>query len=192
MASAVVKSFEGSAIKNGSFRYLSDTISATQLPVGCVGKISGTTDVKTKQKLCGGVPQKTISTPNEHTVTISGQVRADFVRKIYGLTNEGLKSGVFAYGPGSSPEPFMFTVNVIDEFDGITKLMAFPSLTVKNGYAMEYDASQDSFEGVEIELSANLDDNGNWFYEAFTGEADVSIQNAWHTNWKPDLMKLTV
>ena len=192
MATTVQVAFNATNIKNGSFRFKSDVSQTTQTAVGCTGKIEGSTEMSTIQRKCGREVQKYIAKPISHTVKLTGQFRADFIRKIFGLSNEGLKAGVLAYGPGAKPEPFLFTVNTEDEFEGNEKLMAFPELTVLNGYAYSYDKGQDTFDGVELELAANLDENNKWFYEMFKGEGDTALYTDWHTKWTPTLMKLLV
>jgi hypothetical protein len=117
----------------------------------------------------------------------------DPVRKIFGLSNTGLKPGVYSYGSNSKGLPFVFTGDVIDEFEDVTKLIAFPNCSSSTGLTLSIENGADTVAELELEFTAMVDDNKNCYYEAIVDElTDPADATTWRTNFSYDLVKAGV
>ena len=66
---------------------------ATKL--GCTGKLEISSEYKTIVKNCEGVEQKSVKKITKLTGTISVHMPLAIARTVFGLSNEGLKTGVY-------------------------------------------------------------------------------------------------
>lgn len=189
MAAKVVEEFDSVRISNFAIKFKKDQVAQA---FGCVGSIEGETEMLTIVKRCEGVDTKSKSRPQKMTLTLNAHVRVDSLRRIFGLSNEGLKPGVYSYGSDSLGEDFALTADVIDEFEEITKLIAFPNCSISTGLTLNIENGADEVAELELEYTAMVDSNRKCYYEAFVDEvSDTTVINQWHTNFTPELVKAT-
>lgn len=183
----VVEEFDSVRISNFAIKFKKSQVSES---FGCVGSIEGETEMLTIVKRCEGVETKSKSRPQKMTLTLSTHVNVDPYRKIFGLSNEGLKPGVYAYGTDSLGEDFALTADVIDDFEELTKLIAFPNCSTSTGLRLSIENGADEVAELEMEFTAMVDSNRKCYYEAFVDEIeDDTVSNQWHTNFTPELVK---
>ena len=181
-----IDAFDAMRIRNGSIKFQGGT-EAT--PLGCSGTLTGETELREIVKRCEGVTVKKLSKPIAHNVTLSGYFPVKVLRDIFGLANAKLKAGVYSYGKGSVGKPFVLTADVVDEFEDITKLIAFPNGSSLTGLQYTIDNDADEVAYTELEFSANPDEAGEFYYEAFASEIDSSTAQEWHTNFSRELVE---
>lgn len=180
-----IKEFDAMRIRNVSVQYDDKEVENFQ----CAGSITGETEMREIVKRCEGVARKTRQLPIKHNLTLTGYVPVVVLRRTYGLSNEDLAEGVYSYGIDSQGEDFVLTADVIDEFENTTKLVAFPNATTATGLTFTVDNDEDEVAYVELEFVANPDDQGKFYYEAFSGEVSESIKKDWHEDFSYDLVK---
>lgn len=182
-----IKDFDAMKIKNVSVQYKDETPNAK---FGCMGSISGETKMRTVTKKCEGVAIKTRSFPISHSLTLAGYVPVSVLRDTFGIKNTGLKPGVYSYGTDSKGKEFVLTADVIDEFEDVTKLVAFPNANSATGLKYSIDNDADEVAYVELEFNSNPDEEGQFYYEAFVKEIDEAIKTGWHTDFKRELIAM--
>lgn len=179
-----IKEFDAMRVKNVAFQY-EDSVEKFQ----CIGSIEGETELRTIVKKCEGVITKSKSIPIGHSLTLAGYVPVKVLRKTFGLSNDKLKAGIYSYGIDSKSEKFCLTADVIDDFEDIVKLVAFPKCISATGLKYNIDNEADETAYVELEFDVNPDEEGQFYYEAFVGEVDESIATAWHTTFSRELVE---
>lgn len=164
------------------------------LSFGCAAVLASETEMAFKQVKCGIQTIKRKGKPVQLNVTLSGHAKTGTIRKIFGLSNEGLKPGVYSYDGDSSSGDFVLTADVIDDFDEVTKIIAFPKCTSETGLQFTVDKTADEFQAVEYSFTAMFTDiNGKLraYVEAFTYEVDEGTLETWHTAFTPELVSAT-
>ncbi|MBO0586457.1 phage tail protein [Sporosarcina sp. E16_8] len=192
MAVTKVIEFDAVSIKNASIQVFENNVAGAGTSFGCVGSIEGETEVKELVKICEGVEAKKVVIPLKMNLSVSAHIPVDVARDIFGLSNEGLKAGVFAYGPESLGKRFIFTADVVDEFEDVVKLIAFPNSSNASGFQIKVENGQDEVALLEMEFTALVDPNNKFYYEAMVTEieeADVAIATSWHTAFTTELVK---
>ena len=86
-------------------------------------------------KKCEGAVVKKLKRVSDMTVALTGHAKIPASRKIMGLSNEGLKTGVYAYGTDTFSSPFVFAAKVLD-MDGNVKYIAFSNLENVKGLSI--------------------------------------------------------
>lgn len=178
--------FDAMRIRNASIQYKDDTPSEK---FGCLGSIEGETEMRTIVKKCEGVVRKSKSFPISHALTLAGYVPVKVLRNVFGISNEGLKPGVYSYGVDSKGKVFCLTADVIDDFEDIVKLVAFPNSNSATGLKYSIDNDADETAYVELEFDVNPDEAGQFYYEAFVDEVDETIKSQWHTDFTRKLVE---
>lgn len=182
-----VLNFDATAIGTIGFLFEGES---TAIASDCNGTLSVETEVQTVQKKCGATVVKSISKPTEMTVTLEAKLPVEVFRRVQGIKHlEELKDGVYAYGGDSKGEKFTLTVEVIDEFEDETKLIAFPEVSLSSGLTFELENGADEVADVEIEAKAYQDEHGKWYYEAIASEATDVDKTEWLTNFTYDTVK---
>ncbi|PTY79620.1 phage tail protein [Heyndrickxia sporothermodurans] len=182
-----IEEFDAIRITNFNIKFKGEQ---TAQSFGCVGQLEGETEMITIVKKCEGVETKSKSKPQKMTLTLNSHVKVAPLRSIFGLSNEGLKPGVYSYGSNSKSKDFVLTADVIDEFEDLTKLIAFPNCTSSTGLTLSIENGADEVAELELEFTAMVDDNKNCYYEALLDElADTTVAETWRTNFTPDLVK---
>ncbi|SFA50926.1 hypothetical protein SAMN05192569_102816 [Parageobacillus thermantarcticus] len=186
----VIQEFDAVSIKNASVQFFENGQQQPGKKFGCVGQIEGETEIIEIVKKCEGIEVKKKSKPVKMNLTVSAHIPVQVARDFFGLRNEDLKPGVWAYGTLSKGKSFVFTADVIDEFEDIVKLIAFPNCTNSSGFKIAIENGADEVAMLELEFTALADSLNNFYYEALVAELeDPTVAEQWHTQFTPELVK---
>lgn len=188
MPEVTIKEFDAVRITNFAIKYKGETESTE---FGCVGTLGGETVLITKVKNCEGAPAKKKSVPQSMNLTINAHIKVDTARKIWGLSNDGLKPGIYAYGEDSNSPEFCLTADIIDEFEDVVKKIAFPNCSSSTGLTLNIENGAEEVAQLELTFEALKDTLRKFYYESFEEEMDEEVKTQWHTNFTPELVKLT-
>jgi len=133
-----------------------------------VGSVEGETELITKRVSLNNATMKELSRPTTQTLTFRGHLPVEVVRKTYGVTNENLVEGVYSYGTSSISPTFTFVVSIVDEFDNVTKLMAWRKCSSTSGLRFTVNGEDEEIAQVELELKVMLDDRRKLYYEMYS------------------------
>ena len=137
----------------------------TMMPLGCTGALSGSTVLKTKTKICEGVPVKEVSIPQYMELVFRGHLYVEAYRELFGLKADETILTKFKYGSGSRNKAGAFEW-VLENFEGDeTKTISFPNAVVTSGYAFAYENGQEEVAEVELNIKAMVDVNGDFYTE---------------------------
>ena len=96
-------------------------------------------------------------------------------------------------GKASNPGKGVITFDALNLEETETKLMAYPNMQFTTGFIQNIENGIEEIALTELTFSAFKDDNGFFYYEAFTSETtDEALVDTWHTAFTPDLVKLVV
>lgn len=189
----IVEEFDPVKITNASVQFFESGTQQDGTPFGFIGTLEGETEIREFIKRVEGVEANKISKPEKMNLTVSGHIKVGVARDLFGLTDADLKPGVWAYGANSKGKQFVFTADVLDEFQDKKKLIAFSKCVSATGFAITIENGGDELAEMEIEFTAMQDTEGNFYYEAITDELDdATIADSWHTQFTPTLVKATV
>lgn len=161
------------------------------LAMNCVGSVEEELTAKEITKKCRGVIIKdVVKGTGEGTLTISAHVPYDLFIEAFGMENDALKTGVFAYGSNSRHKAFCLTMHVVDE-DGEEKYKAYPNCIFKARPTLSTENGAEEVAEVEIEVAVMPDENGFGMYEALAKGLDESIVASWMEDFNYDLVKAT-
>ncbi|WLR44480.1 phage tail protein (plasmid) [Bacillus carboniphilus] len=190
MMATVIEEFDAMSIKNVALQFIKGGTKEDGKPFGCVGTIGGETEMKELIKRCEGIEAKKTSKPQKHNLTVSAHVDCQVLRDIFGLKTDGLKTGVYSYGTASKGANFVLTADVIDEFEDVTKMIAFPNCSTASGLKINIENGADEVAEIELEFTALADDSGELYYEAFVDELeDDVVKTDWHKNFNRELVE---
>lgn len=182
-----VDEFEEYKIIEGSIQFKNKAA----VSFGCIGTLEGSSNVEEVVKKCEGKIIKKIKKITDMTVNLTGHAKIPVSRELMGLTNRGLKAGVYAYGADVFSNPFVFAAKVID-MEGNVKYIAFANMEDVNGLTININNDTTEIEMKEFEFSALADENNMFYYEAYESELeDTTVKTTWLTNFTPDLVKET-
>ncbi|MED4124153.1 phage tail protein [Halalkalibacterium halodurans] len=188
----VVTEFDSVTITNASIQFFNGNEQQEGEKFGCIGDLESETESKEIVKKCEGVETKKITRPQKADVKVNAHIPVKVARDYFGLSNEGLKPGVWAYGSMSKGKRFVFTADVVDEFEDITKMIAFANCANATGLKMKIENGADEVALLELEFTALPDGNRQIYYEAFIDELDDDqVKEQWHKQFTPDLVKQT-
>ncbi len=189
MPKQTITEFDSWSIVNSSIQFIK---SGTQQPgekFGSVGTISFEPETSTLQKKEGRVVTKEKIVTTKLNVSVSAHIPVTVARDFFGLTNDGLKPGIYSYGEGSLGRDFVWTADVVDVFEEVTKLIAFPKASNSAGLTLSIDATQEELALLELTFSAVADSAGQFYYEALVPELeDPTIADKWHTAFNRTLI----
>jgi hypothetical protein len=186
----VIQEFDAVSIKNASVQFIDNGTQQPGTKFGCMGSIEGETEGIEIVKKCEGVEVKRKFKPNKMNLTVNAHIPVQVARDFFGLTNADLKPGVWAYGELSKGKQFVLTADVIDEFEDVVKLIAFPNCSNNTGFKISIENGADEVAMLELNFTALKDSLGNFYYESFIEELDDStVAEQWHTQFTPDLVK---
>lgn len=189
--STIVEEFDAISIKNSSIQYLNESGQEEGEFFGSIGSISGSTTLKELIKNVEGTEAKKRVKPEKMELTISAHVPIAVYRKVYGITNKDLKPGVYSYSIDAKGKEFVYTADVIDEFEDVTKLVAFPRCISATGLQFTIENGASEVAEMELTLTAYKDSKGQLMYEAFVDEVeDESVKTQWHKEFTPELVEL--
>ena len=182
-----VEEFENYKIQEGSLQFDNNTA----ISFGCIGTVDASSNTEEVVKKCEGVVVKKKKRITDMTVAITGHAKIPASRKIIGLSNEGLKTGIYAYGTDTFSTPFTFAAKIID-MDGNVKYIAFPKIENTKGLSVKVDNGVTEIAMDDFEFSAMIDSNNKFYYEAYESELeDETVKSKWLTNFTPELVKQT-
>lgn len=189
----IIEEFDAVKITNVSIQFFENGLQKPGTKFGCVGKIEGETELTEYTKKCEGVEVKKITKPLKMNNTVSAHIPIKVARNLFGFSNKDLKAGVYSYGADSKGKRFVLTADVVDEFQDITKLVAFSNCVSATGFKLSIENGSDELAELEIEFTAMKDDNGQFYYEALVSELDdPKVEEQWHQVFTPTLVKDTV
>lgn len=184
-----IEEFDAMRITNASVQFKEKGTQQPGQKFGAIGTISGDTESKTITKVEEGVETKKKVIPQKMNLSISAHIPVAVARKYFGLSNEGLKSGIYSYGSDSLGRDFVLTADVIDDFEDVTKLIAFPNCSNSGGYTLNIENGQEEVALLEMSVTALVDVNKKFYYEAFVEELnDNEITDKWHKTFTPELV----
>lgn len=158
---------------------------------GCIGTLEGSSDIATVEKKCEGAVVKTVKKVNKVDVTLTGHPYVAVLRNVAGMTNEGLKEGVYGYGANIKAKKIVFTAKV-EDMEGNIKYIAFPNMDDVSGLTISINNDVTEIEMKNFEFSALKDENGMFYYEALEDEiTDEQVKTKWLTAFTPELVKET-
>ena len=158
---------------------------------GCIGTLEGTSDISAVEKKCEGSVVKTVKKVNKVDVTLTGHPYTAVLRKVAGMTNEGLKEGIYGYGANIKAKKIVLTAK-IEDMEGNIKYIAFPNMDDVKGLSISVNNDVTEIEMKNFEFSALKDENKMFYYEALEKDlTDEEVKSKWLTNFTPDLVKLT-
>lgn len=184
--------FDYFEVTNGQFRSKSEGILGEAEYVGCTGALNIETETRTISKRCEGKVTKEVTVVERLTGTFTGHMTVGMLRKVFGLTNEGLKTGVYGYSANSLGGQGSLTWDVYDIGRENKKMIALPNMSWVGGFKLDFENGQDEIAEVELEFSALVDENGFFYYEVFTDdEVEEGVITGWNKTFEPKLVKAT-
>lgn len=157
---------------------------------GCIGTLEGASETETVEKKCEGAVVKSIKKVTKIAVTLTGHPYTAVLRNVAGMTNEGLKEGIYGYGADVKSKKIVFTAKVQD-MDGNIKYIAFPNMDDVKGLNIKVDNDVTEIEMKDFEFSALKDENKMFYYEALEKDLqDADVKEKWLTNFTPALVKV--
>jgi hypothetical protein len=192
MMSTVIEQFDSIRITNSSVQFIEAGTQQTGEKFGSLGSVEGETTLKELIKREEGVEVRKKSKPEKMDLTISAHIRVAVIRKLFGINSTGLKPGVYQYGQDSKGVEFVFTADVIDEFEDVTKLIAFPKCVSATGFKFTIENGGDEVALMEVQLTAYPDEMRQCMYESFVSELeDTTVVSQWHTQFNRTLVEAT-
>ncbi|PGM62494.1 phage tail protein [Bacillus cereus] len=188
----VIEEFDSVSIANASIQFKKKGTQEPGTKFGCVGTIEREPESKELKKVCGGVTMKKKSKTTEIKITVSAHIPVKVARDYFGFDTAGLKPGVWVYGSESKGYDFAFTADVVDEFEDVVKLIAFPNCSNSTGFKFAIANGEEELAMMELEFTALPDDLKKFYYEAFVDElSDATVAQKWHTQFNSALVKGT-
>lgn len=185
-----IEQFDAVKITNASIQFFNGGTQQNGTEFGAIGTLEGETELREFVKVAEGVEVNKITKPTRMNMTVSAHIPVEVARGVFGLTNTDLKPGVWAYGGNSKGKKFVFTADVIDEFQDVKKLIAFSNCVSTTGFKIMVENGADELAELEIEFTAMQDTNGQFYYEALVTEVtDETVKTQWHTKFTPELVK---
>lgn len=186
----VIEEFDAISVKNTSVQFHDDEEESTR--IGCVGSVAGETEMRELVKRCEGVEVRKRTRPEKMNLTLSAHVLISVLRKIFGMSDENLKPGIYKYSTTAKGKEFTLTADVIDEFEDVTKLIAFPHCISATGFQFTVENGADEVAELELEFTVYPNDENDFYYEALVPELeDDEVYEKWHTNFNYELVELT-
>ncbi len=183
--------YEEYLIEEASAQFLSETDEPEESePFGCVGTLSIEPELQKVVKNCGIEQLKAVTKTSYLTVSIEAHISKIVARNLFGLTNKGLKDGVYALDKNSVSKNFIFAALVYNLDRTDKKYIAFPKLTNVSGFIKDIDNSQTELAYLSLEFNAVYDKNNKCYYEAYEKDVtDEDVKKQWLTSFSPDLVK---
>lgn len=183
MAVTTVETFSAVSTNNVAIMFEGESASEQ---IQCVGTISGETEIQEIAKLCGGVEIDKIAKPLKMNMTLTAHVPLPVYRKFFGLEEDAVKfvEGVQHYGRNSKAKNFSFVADIVDDFEDVVKMIGLPKCSSTTGLSFTVENGADEVAQLELEFTALMDAEGNFYYELATPEtSDATIISKWHTNF---------
>lgn len=189
--STIIENFDSMAIKNSSVQFFENGVQQEGTRFGCVGSLGGETTLKEIIKKSEGVEVRKKIKPEKIELTVSAHIPVKVVRNLFGIDSKDLKPGVYSYSQDSSGKEFVYTADVIDEFEDVVKLIAFPKCVSTTGFKFSIENGADEVAEMEVQITAYPDANRKLYYESFISELkDPTVAENWHKLFTSDLVKV--
>lgn len=187
----LTEQFDNYEITNGMFRQMKAGQLQTAEKLGCTGTITVEAETKKVTKKCEGKTAKEKTIVEKLNCTFKGHMPVGVLRKVYGLTDADLKTGVIGYSRSSVGASGALTFDEYDLGRENHKLVAFPNITFTDGLKFTIENGKEEIAEIEVAFSALFDANGYCYYEALAGQADLeeAIKNGWNSSFAPELVK---
>ncbi|MDE1693121.1 phage tail protein [Streptococcus suis] len=188
----VLQDFEQFEITNGQFRPLVSGQLGAAERLGCTGSISVEAESKTIIKKCEGNVTKEVPVIQKLNGTVSMHMPVAILRKVFDLTNDKLKTGV--YGLTSKPKVSSgaLTWDMYDLGRENHKLIAFPNISWTSPFKINVTNGEEEIAEIETTFSAFVDDSGFFYYEAIEGDGVATdVVSGWNNTFTPTLVKKT-
>lgn len=183
-----IEEFDTVRITEFGIKFKNDTEAQS---FGCVGTLGGESEITPIVKRCEGMEKKRKSKVSKMTITLSAHVKLAALRRIFGISADGLKPGVYKYGADSIGEDFAITALAIDEFEDEQKLIAFSNCANDTGFKINIENGAEEVAELELTFTALVDEKRGIYYEAYLSELDdegkTEFIQAWKTNFTPEL-----
>lgn len=190
----MIEVFEDFNIEEASVQELDSNYetTGTAKSFGCVGTLSIEPEVQQIVKNCGIKQLKSVTKAAYLNVSIAGHINRSVAEALFGLTSEGLVTGVKAFNVNSTSKPMCFTAKVYNMDRSEVKYIALPIIQNISGFVKNIDNGATEVAYVELEFNALFDKNNNAYYEAIASElTDETVKSKWMTEFTPDLVKIT-
>ncbi len=185
-----IEQFDAVRITNASIQVFEGGTQQTGTKFGCIGQLEGETELRTLIKRCEGYEVENVSKPDKMNMTVSAHIPVKVARDLFGLSSQDLKPGVWSYGTNSKGKKFIFTADIVDEFQDQVKLVAFANCRSTTGLKLMVENGADELAELEIEFTAMKDDTGQIYYEAIISElTDQTIKDTWHKTFNRALVE---
>lgn len=185
-----ITEFDSWSIRNPSIQFFKNGVQQEGINFGGIGTLSFEPETSTLSKKVGRVVVKESVITTKLNVSVSAHIPINVHRDFFGLSNENLKPGVYSYGETSLGKTFVFTAEIVDDFENVTKLIAFPNATNSAGLTLTIDTSQEELAMLELSFAAVADDAGQFYYEALVPEIDEAIAEQWHRKFTRELVAI--
>lgn len=188
----MIEVFEDFNIEEASVQELDSNYetTGTAKSFGCVGTLSIEPEVQQIVKNCGIKQLKAVTKTAYLNVTIAGHINRSVAEALFGLTSEGLVTGVKAFNVNSTSKPMCFTAKVYNMDRSECKYIALPIIQNVSGFVKNIDNGATEVAYVELEFNALFDKNNNAYYEALESElTDETVKSKWMNEFTPDLVK---
>mgnify|MGYP003623323787 CR=1 FL=1 len=184
------KDFEHFKIKNASIQLLNpDGTSEPGVRFGCMGSLDQTNNTEEYTKTCEGVVIGTETVLKSAVVNVAAHVVIDILRSIFGLSNEGLRPGVWSYGTRNTGRRFIFTAEIENMRKTESKLVAYPNCSTTGGFAFSIDNAAATLAQMTVNFNALADAYDQVYYEAIKSDLPEYIANTWHTMFSRHLVE---
>jgi hypothetical protein len=189
--SVVVEQFDPVSIKNASVQFKeAGGTHAEGTKFGALGTISGETTMREIIKRTEGLEAGKKVKPEKMTLTLTARVKRDVLHDVYGISTDGLKPGVYSYGSDSVGKEFILTADEIDEFEDITKHIAFPNCSAASGVSFSIENGASEVAELSLTFEAYPDAHNKIKYDAYVPELDdTSISEQWHSAFTRSLVE---
>lgn len=157
--------------------------------LGCVGSAEEELAVRVVTKNCEGVQVKSVAKgATSGTLNLTLHMRHDLYVEAFGMNDEALKEGIYAYGKNSRHKEFCLVAEVYDE-DGNKKLIAYPKAVMASAPSASITNGAEEVAEIEIDVNLFADDEGNVKYVAMVSELTEDLSEQWMTDFDPSLVK---
>lgn len=156
---------------------------------GAVGSCEESLETKTVKKKYKGIESKTRTRgTGTGELKLSIHMAYEAYLRVYGMKDEDLVDGVYAYGQNSLHPTFSLTEKVEDE-DGVLKYKAYPNCTIKEGIARKIENGGEEVAEIDMTVSVMPDIYGVGMYEMIVSETTKEIADKWLEDFTPDMVR---
>lgn len=166
--------------------------SQTAKKFGCTGSLSTESTIKNITKKCEAVVVDSVTQITAMKIKFQGHVDREVLRNVFGIEHEGLKEGIYSYGTNSLGHKACLTFDAYDLRKTDKLMLAFPNCSASSGLKFNVKNGEDTVAEIELEFNVNVDENNNFYYEAFESEMSGNseeLKEKWHNNFLSSDMK---